>query len=136
MSHCLHYLLVILFLYPTYGACIDRYYMAHPETSVGAVWCADENKGSCTGPGRVYFGGALSWYWTDVGAGQTIWCNKDSFGGCDAFIWEDDCYIDKYPTRMYTVFVDLFCSFKFSAAHRTQKSLTLCNLSIYVYSEL
>jgi len=76
--------------------CNNRYEHKNPESSEGAVWCADEG-GSCSGPGRVYYGAHLTWTYVDyLDDGQSIDCSNDDFG-CDP-LWgtRKKCYIERY----------------------------------------
>ena len=61
--------------------CDNKYQSKDPEKAEDAVWCADEG-GSCSGPGRIYYGWALTWTYIDLNYGETIDCNNGDFG-CD-----------------------------------------------------
>jgi len=58
----------------------------------GAYMCANEEDEVCQGPGRIYFGDALTWTYKDFGEGESVGCNPDGFG-CDPLSgFEKKCY--------------------------------------------
>ena len=54
------------------------------DNEAGLIHCAEENDGSCQGPGRVYYGTEDAHYWTyhDLEDGESISCTNNAFG-CD-----------------------------------------------------
>merc|ERR1712062_777963 len=63
----------------------------HPARG-GANHCSDENGGQCLGPGRIYYGDALTFTYEDVEAGKTISCSNSAFG-CDPLpLWKKKCF--------------------------------------------
>merc|ERR1712242_235604 len=73
--------------------CGNKHEGSHPQwaTQENARKCADEG-GKCFGPGRVYFGDALTWTYKYVDEGRSINCNTRDFG-CDPLPWwKKSCY--------------------------------------------
>ena len=66
------------------------------RTDPCAEHCADEDMGSCTGPGRVYFGAVFEGEWKgaykDLDAGESIECSYCGWG-CNP-LWDStkECY--------------------------------------------
>merc|ERR1711933_334148 len=72
--------------------CGNKYEFRHPESSEGARWVADEERGACHGPGRCYYGSALTWTYKDLAEGQSVWCGNGHFG-CDPLpLFKKQCY--------------------------------------------
>merc|ERR1711994_856377 len=91
--------------------CGNKYEGRTPEWSEGAKWAADEERGSCRGPGRCYYGAALTWTYKDLKQGQSIWCGNGHFG-CDPLpLFKKFCYFT--PEARYTCAAQ---SFDFGAA--------------------
>jgi len=73
--------------------CDNRYESASPSFSDGAFKCADEGSGSCYGPGKVYYGDALTWTYKYLVAGESIFCSNEAFE-CDPLdLFVKKCYI-------------------------------------------
>ena len=78
--------------------CKNRFEHKTPSASFGindpaGVWCADEGKGSCSGPGVVYYGSDLTWTYSDYLAdGESISCTNGAFGCDPLFAFKKKCY--------------------------------------------
>lgn len=72
--------------------CNTRYEHKHPQSDKGAQWCADENSGSCNGPGRVYYGAALTWTYKDISSGNSVYCSNGDFGCDPLFAFKKQCW--------------------------------------------
>merc|ERR1712186_134001 len=89
--NCLALITLSLLLCVSHGAiwdCSGTLEWTHPARG-GANHCSDENGGECLGPGRIYYGDALTFTYEDVEAGKTISCSNSAFG-CDPFTFVEE----------------------------------------------
>ena len=91
-------MMIIINCFGAIWDCDNRFEHQSPETSTGntdpaGVWCADEGQGSCTGPGRVYYGAHLTWTYVDyLDDDESIDCTNDAFGCDPLFGFRKKCY--------------------------------------------